>query len=139
MTCDDIRDLIEPWAAGEASPSAEAAAHLRECASCQEAFAIAMEIEQALAAADGVPVPSRFTDRVVREARREQSIDRKPGDVIFDSAATGAPVVAGVVAWLSISGSGVDLSSLPLATISLALAAAGLAWLWSGNETLTHR
>ena len=139
MTCDDLRDLIERWAAGEASPSTEAAAHLRQCASCQGALAIAMAIERALAGAGTVPIPSRFTDRVVREARRERSIDREFGDVIFQAATTGALVLAGVVAWLSISGSGVDLSLLPLEAISLALAAAGLAWLWSGNETLTQR
>lgn len=139
MTCDDIRDLIEPWTTGEASPSTEAAAHLRVCASCQGAFAIATEIEQALAGADTVPIPSRFTDRVVRVARREQSINRELGDVIFHAATTGAFVIAGVVVWLSLAGSGVDLSSLPLAAISLAVAAAGLAWLWSGDETLTQR
>jgi anti-sigma factor RsiW len=138
MTCDDIRDLIEPWATGEASPSTEAAAHLRACASCQGALAIATEIEQALAGADTVPIPSRFTDRVMRGARREQSIDREFGDVIFHAATTGALVIAGVLVWLSLAGSGVDLSSLPLAAISLTAAAAWLAWLWSADETLTR-
>lgn len=139
MTCDDIRDLIEPWATGETSPSAEAAAHLRACASCQGALAIAMEIEQALAGAGAVPIPSRFTDRVVRAARRDQSLNRDLGDVIFHAATTGALVIAGVAAWVSLASSGVDFSSLPLAAISLAFAAAGLAWLWSGDETLTQR
>ena len=139
MTCDDIHDLIEPWAAGEASPSTEAAAHLRACALCQEAFALAMEVEQALAGADTVPIPSRFTDRVVRAARREQSINREFSDAIFHAATTGALVIAGVAVWVSLAGSGVDLSGLPLAPISLAAAAAWLAWLWSGNETLTQR
>ena len=90
MTCDDVRDLIEPWAAGEASPSTEAAAHLRGCASCQNTFALAMEIERALADTDTVPIPSRFTDRVVREARRERSINREFSDAIFHAATTGA-------------------------------------------------
>ena len=139
MTCDDISDSIELWAAGEVSPSTEAAAHLRACASCQGAFAIAMEIEQALAGADTVPIPSHFTDRVVRAARREQSNDRTFGDVIFHAATTGALVIAGIAVWVSLAGSGVDFSSLPLAAISLAAAAAGLVWLWSGNETLTQR
>jgi len=139
MTCDDIRDSIELWAAGEASPSVEVAAHLRACASCQASFAIAMEIERALAGADTVSIPPRFTDRVVRAARREQSIDRTFGDVLFHAATTGAVVIAGIAVWISLAGSGIDLSSLPLAAISLAAAAAGLAWLWSGNETLTQR
>jgi hypothetical protein len=139
MTCDEMRDLIEPWATGEVSPSTEAAAHLRECASCQEAFAIAMEIEQALAGADTVAIPSHFTDRVVRAARREQSIDRTFGDEIFHAVTTGALVIAGIAVWISLAGSGIDLSSLPLAAISLAAAASGLAWLWSGNGTLTQR
>ena len=139
MTCDDIRDLIEPWAAGEASPSAEATAHLRACASCQEAAAVAMEIERALAGAASVPIPPRFTDRVVRRARREQSINREFGDVIFHAATSGALVIAGVAVWLSLAGSGIDLSSLPLAAISLTAAAAWLAWLWSGSETLSQR
>ncbi len=139
MTCDDIRDLIEPWAAGDGSPSTEAAAHLRACASCQEALAIATEIERALAGADTVPIPSRFTDRVARAARRERSINRELGDAIFHAAMSGALVIAGVAVWLSLASSGVDLSSLPLAAISLAAAAAWLAWLWSGNETLTQR
>jgi hypothetical protein len=138
MTCDDIHVLIEPWAAREASPSTEAAAHLRACASCQEAFALAMEIERALADADTVPIPSRFTDRVVRAARREQSISREFSDAIFHAVTTGALVIAGVAVWVSFAGSGVDLSSLPLAAISLAVSAAGLAWLWAGNETLTQ-
>jgi predicted anti-sigma-YlaC factor YlaD len=139
MTCDDIRDSIESWAAGETSPSVEAAAHLRACPSCQGAFAIAMEIEQALAGADTVPIPPRFTDRVVRAARREQSIDRTFGDVLFHAATTGAVVIAGIAVWISLAGSGIDPSALPLEAISLAAAAAGLAWLWSGNETLTQR
>ena len=139
MTCDDIRDLIEPWAAGDGSPSTEAAAHLRACASCQEALAIATEIEQALAGAGTVPIPSRFADRVVRAARREHSIAGQFDDVIFHAATSGALVIAGVAVWLSLAGSGIDLSSLPLAAISLAGAAAGLAWLWSGNKTLTQR
>ena len=136
MTCDDIRDLIEPWAAGDASPSTEAAAHLRACASCQASFATAMEIEQGLAGADTVLIPSRFTDRVVRAARREQSIDPTFGDVIFHAATTGALVIAGIAVWVSLADSGVDLSSLPLAAISLAASAAGLAWLWSGNALM---
>ena len=136
MTCDDIRDSIELWAAGEASPSAEAGAHLRACASCQASFAIAMEIERALAGADTVQIPSRFTDHVVRAARREQSIDRAFGDVIFHAATTGALVIAGIAVWVSLAGSGIDFSSLPLAAISLAAAVVGLTWLWSGNEAL---
>lgn len=139
MTCDDIRDLIEPWTTGEASPSTEAAAHLRVCASCQGACALATEIEQALAGAGAVPIPSRFTDRVVREVRRERSSNRECGDAIFHAATTGAFVIAGVVVWPSLAGSGVALSSLPLAAISLAVTATGLAWLWSGDETLTQR
>jgi hypothetical protein len=137
MTCDDIRDSIELWAAREASPSAEAGAHLRACASCQASFAIAMEIERALAGADTVQIPSRFTDRVVRAARREQSIDRTLGDVIFHAATTGALLIAGVAVWVSLAGSGIDLSGLPIEPISLAAATAWLAWLWSGNEALT--
>ena len=137
MTCDDIRDSIELWAAGEASPSVEAAAHLRACASCQASFAIAMEIEQALAGADTVPIPPRFTDRVVRAARREQSIDRTFGVVLFHPATTGAFVIAGIAVWVSLAGSGIDFSALPLEAISLAAAAAGLAWWWSGHQTMT--
>ena len=98
-----------------------------------------MEIEQGLAGADVVPIPPRFTDRVVRAARREQSIDRTYGDVLFHAAATGAVVIAGIAVWVSLAGSGIDLSALPLEAISLAAAAAGLTWLWSGNETLTQR
>jgi anti-sigma factor RsiW len=139
MTCDDIRDLIEPWATGEAAPSTEATAHLRECASCQGALAIATEIEQALAGADTVPIPSRFTDRVVREVRRDQSSNHEFGDVIFHAATSGAFVMAGVGVWVALAGSGVDLSSLPLEAISLAAAATGLAWLWSGHQTLPQR
>ena len=139
MTCDDLRDLIEPWAAGDTSPSTEAAAHLRACASCQASFAIAIEIEQALAGADTVAIPSHFTDRVVRAARREQSIDRTFGAEIFHAATTGALVIAGIAVWVSLAGSGIDLSALPLESISLAAAAAGLTWLWSGSEALTQR
>jgi len=139
MTCDDIRDLIEPWTVGEVSPSTEAAAHLRACASCQEAFTLAMEIERALAEEDTVPIHPRFTDRVIRQARREQSINREFSDAIFQAATTGALVIAGVSVWVSLAGSGVDLSGLPLAPISLAAAAAWLAWLWSGDQTLTRR
>jgi hypothetical protein len=120
------------------SSSTEAAPPAR-CASCQEALAIATEIERALAAADGVPISSRFTDRVMRAARREQSIDRGVDEVIFHAATTGAFVFAGVAVWFSLADSGFDLSSLPLAAISLAAAGAGLAWLWSGGEALTQR
>jgi len=139
MTCDDVRDQIEPWASGDASPSTEASAHLRTCASCRQAFASAVQIEQALAGAESVPIPARFTDRVLREARRERSISREFDHVIFHAATTGAFVIAGVGVWISLASSGIDLSGLPLETISLAAAAAGLAWLWSGHQTLPQR
>ena len=82
---------------------------------------------------------SRRETRIVREARREQSINREFSDAIFHAATTGALVIAGVAVWVSLAGSGVDLSGLPLAPISLAAATAWLACLWSGNGTLVHR
>ena len=69
MTCADLTDMIEPWAAGEFEPPAEAAAHVAGCRSCAAQLALAREIEAALAAPH--VAPPQFTANVLRAVRQE--------------------------------------------------------------------
>lgn len=72
MTCGGIDDVIEPWAAGELEPSAEAAAHVASCATCSARLARARHIDAALAQRPTTGAPPRFTSNVLRRVRQER-------------------------------------------------------------------
>ncbi len=119
MRCDEVADLIEPWAAGELTPSSDQAAHLRTCPSCARALALARRMEAMLVTTSWAPVPAGFTGnlllRIRNESwRREQLLDRA-----FNIAMATAGVVVAAATWLALEWSGVN------ALMGRALAAAG--------------
>ncbi len=71
MQCEDLVELIDPWAAGELAPSPEALRHLDSCNRCTSQLAVARQIDRALASYE-VKMPSpQFSQDVLRRVRRE--------------------------------------------------------------------
>lgn len=90
MTCDDIRDLVEPLAADELTPTEEVRAHLETCPSCAAALATARRIEATLAARLVVEAPARFSASVHQRIRRERWVAEQRVDRIFNVAIAAA-------------------------------------------------
>ncbi len=134
MNCDDIQDLIEPWATGEVLPSPEAAAHLRTCVRCQQACVLASQIQQVLADDGAITAPAGFTDRVVRKTHRSQWwLTPEFAQTAYGVVSSGALVAAGAAIWMSLSDGPLEASSLPVAVAAVAVGMSGLAWLWSDD------
>jgi anti-sigma factor RsiW len=128
MRCEDLTDLIEPWAAGELTPSPPEAAHLRTCPSCARALAMARRVEQELASMTWATVPAGFAQDVTRRIqadgwRTEELVDR-----VFNAAvaAVAAMTVGGI--WLALEWTGM------IAVIGDSLALAGTALSRSAAE-----
>jgi hypothetical protein len=106
MRCDDIGELIEPWAAGESTPSAAEAAHLTSCAGCTRALSMARRLDRALATFTWAPARATLSHDVIRRIshdswRREQRVDRAFNATL----ATGAAIVVAAAAYgLQLSG-----------------------------------
>ncbi|MGE0464570.1 MAG: anti-sigma factor [Vicinamibacterales bacterium] len=102
MRCDDLDDVIEAIAEGEAA-SAEHHAHVAGCAHCQARLAMARAVDRLLATRETPEPPAAFTFRVMErvghaEWRAEQLVD--VGFNVAVAAGIGL-VVAGLVglAW----------------------------------------
>lgn len=81
MTCRDILERIEAFAANDLQPDDAARAHLESCPRCASALADARRIEMCLAAWPAPAAPARFTAAVQHRIRRmhwqaEQQVDR---------------------------------------------------------------
>jgi anti-sigma factor RsiW len=81
MTCRDVLDRVEAFAAGELQPDEAARAHLETCPQCASALAAARRIEAFLIAWPAPEAPGRFTAAVQHRIRRlhwqaEQRVDR---------------------------------------------------------------
>ena len=109
MVCTDLDELIEPIAAGEIVPDADARAHLASCAACAHALELARQIDGVLAAQ---PVPDSapaFTPTLMGRLRRERWRSEQYLDVAFNIAVglAVATTVGGLVMVLAASGLGV--------------------------------
>jgi hypothetical protein len=81
MTCRDVLNLAEAFAAGDRQPDEAARAHLETCPRCASALADAHRIEAFLLAWPTPEAPARFTAAVQHRIRRlhwqvEQRVDR---------------------------------------------------------------
>jgi len=71
MTCDDLADLIGPWAEGELTPPADASGHVDSCRHCAARLALARQLDRALASCEAkIPSP-QFSQDVLKRLRRE--------------------------------------------------------------------
>ncbi len=106
MTCKDVSDLIEPIAAGDLEPTAEARAHFESCLSCAAGLATARRLEAALVAHRSPPVPERFVSLVLQRVRRERWRMEQNVDRLFNVAIVVALaiVAAGALALMNLSG-----------------------------------
>jgi anti-sigma factor RsiW len=106
MTCRDLRDLIEPIAAGDVEPDAAARAHLESCPRCAAALAAARRIEAVLATTEKPSAPAHFTPVVLARIRRERWQSEQHVDRLFNVAIAAAIVlvVGGAAALFNLSG-----------------------------------
>ncbi|MGH9148179.1 MAG: anti-sigma factor family protein [Vicinamibacterales bacterium] len=71
MQCNDLVELIDPWAEGELTPPPEALQHVDSCNRCASRLALARQIDRVLASYE-VKMPSpQFSQEVLRRVRRE--------------------------------------------------------------------
>jgi predicted anti-sigma-YlaC factor YlaD len=121
VQCDDLDDLVEAVAAGDAL-TADARAHLAGCAACQGRVDHARALERLLRIREVPEPPGRFTMEVLRRVRRERWRAEQFVDAGFNLAlALGGLTVLGGLAgllwsfgWLSI-----DLAALGAASSAL--------------------
>ena len=106
MTCKEIADLIEPIAAGELEPSAQARAHFESCPSCARMLATARRLEATLIAYRPPPVPDRFVATVLQRIRRERWRMEQNVDFLFNAAIVVALLIVagGIFALMNVSG-----------------------------------
>jgi anti-sigma factor RsiW len=81
MTCRDVLDSVEAFAAGDQQPDGAARGHLETCTGCAAALATARRIETFLNSWPAPPAPAGFTATVQNRIRRlhwqsEERIDR---------------------------------------------------------------
>jgi hypothetical protein len=71
MQCEDLEDLIGPWAEGELTASPDAARHVDSCTRCTARLVLAQQIDRTLASYETkVPSP-QFAQDVLKRLRRE--------------------------------------------------------------------
>jgi hypothetical protein len=106
MVCMDLDPLIEPIAAGDVVPDADARTHLASCAACANALALARQIEGVLAAQPMSDLPATFTPTLIGRLRRERWRSEQYLDAAFNVAVglAVATLVGGLVMVLTASG-----------------------------------
>jgi anti-sigma factor RsiW len=122
VRCDDLDEVIEALAEGEAVPS-EAAAHVATCAVCQARVELARAVDRLLQAREVPAPPERFTLQVMRRVTQERWRVEQFVDAGFNLAiAAGVIVVlAGLTAVLwSLGWFSIDVGALSTATAAVA-------------------
>ena len=124
MTCDDVIDLVDAIAGGDAEVTPDVRAHVETCPRCAAALASARRIELALSAREGPAAPATFTAAVSARIRRERWSAEQQVDRLFNLAIAAAIVlvIGGAVAMLNVG-----------AVISLAAGAWSLVSLFGGQ------
>ena len=124
MTCRDVLERVESFAAEEERPDAAARAHLESCPRCAAALADARRIEAFLTAWPAPEAPARFTASVEHRIRRLHWQAEQRVDLLFNGAIGIALllVVVGVAGMFN-----VDLVVAAAGTVSEALRLAGTA------------
>jgi anti-sigma factor RsiW len=99
MTCREVLDLVEAFAAGDRQPDEAARAHVETCPRCASALADARRIEAFLLAWPAPEAPARFTAAVQHRIRRVQWQAEQRVDRLFNAAmALAACLVLGGIA-----------------------------------------
>lgn len=104
MTCDDVIDLVEAIAGGDAEVTPDLRAHVETCPTCAAALASARRIELALSAREAPLAPVTFTAAVSGRIRRERWRSEQQVDRLFNVAIAAAIllVIGGAVAMLNV-------------------------------------
>lgn len=124
MTCRDVLDRVEAFAAGDQQLGGAARAHIETCLHCAAALAKARRIETFLTSWAAPEAPPRFTATVQNRIRRlnwqsEERIDR-----VFN----GAMVAAALLVVVGVAGMfNVEMVVAGAATLADVLALAGAA------------
>ena len=100
MTCRDVIEQVEVFAAGDRQPDEAARAHLETCPRCASALADARRIETFLLSWPAPQAPARFTAAVQHRIRNL----RWQSEVQIDRVFNGAMVVAALLVVIGIAG-----------------------------------
>ena len=100
MTCRDVIEQVEAFAAGDRQPDEAARAHLETCPRCASALADARRIETFLLSWPAPQAPARFTAAVQHRIRNL----RWQSEVQIDRVFNAAIVVAALLVVIGIAG-----------------------------------
>ena len=100
MTCRDVIDLVEAFAAGDQQPDEAARAHLETCPRCASALADARRIDTFLMSWPAPQAPARFTAAVQHRIRSL----RWQSEVQIDRVFNAAMVVSALLVVIGIAG-----------------------------------
>lgn len=100
MTCRDVIDRVEGFAAGDQQPDAAARAHLETCPRCASALADARRIDTFLTSWAAPEAPPRFTAAVQSRIRRQNWQSEERVDRVFNA----AMVVAALLVLVGVAG-----------------------------------
>lgn len=124
MTCRDVLDRVEAFAAGDQQPDAAARAHLETCPQCAAALADARRIETFLTSWAAPEAPPRFTAAVQNRIRRQNWQSEERIDRVFNA----AMIIAGLLVVVGVAGMfNVELVVAGAATLGDVIALAGAA------------
>jgi anti-sigma factor RsiW len=104
MTCRDVIDQVESFAAGDQQPDEAARAHLETCPRCASALADARRIETFLMSWPAPQAPARFTAAVQHRIRSLRWQSEVQIDRVFNAAmvVSALLVVIGVAGMLNV-------------------------------------
>ena len=156
MRCEDVRELVEPIAAGDLTPDAAVSAHLVACAGCTAALDAARQLERLLQSRHAPEAPPSFTSHLVGRIRRHRWQREQYFDIGFNVTVglVGVAITVGTILLVYITGlsavgndiinlfasSAAELvrraaRSLPLYAAATALIATALAiWWWAERD-----
>jgi anti-sigma factor RsiW len=106
MTCDDLRDLIEPLASGDLTPTSTIAAHLASCSACTAALGTARRIDELLRRRPAPPAPAHFTSRVMARVRRARWRSEQALDLAFNIGLVAAAIAIVIGIWIAVERTG---------------------------------
>jgi anti-sigma factor RsiW len=124
MSCDEVRDAIEPLAAGDMAVAPAVAAHLASCAACAAEFEAARQVEQLLRARPAPHAPAGFTGRTLARVRHARWRSEQRVDLAFNLGLGIAGILIIVGFWIALRQSGLEMVAADLAQIFIAAGAA---------------
>jgi len=125
MTCRDVIEQVEAFAAGDRQPDDAARAHLETCPVCASALADARRIETFLTSWAAPPAPARFTAAVQHRIRSLRWQNEERIDRVFNAAmvVSALLVVIGLVGMFNV-GTVIAVAATLGDVVALAAAAA---------------